>query len=193
MKPMSRIASIDFDEPSVTVARALIGALLLVDGVGGVIVETEAYDVTEPASHSFRGERPHNAALFGPSGRAYVYRSYGIHWCLNTVCREAGHGAGVLIRAIEPTVGLDEMRRRRGLEDIRLLCSGPGRLGQALGITKALDGMPLDRPPFELVPARRRQEVVAGVRIGISKAKELPWRFGLQGSPFVSRRFERTE
>ena len=187
---MSRIDSLNFDESSVVVARALIGALLLVDGVGGLIVETEAYDFTEPASHSFRGERPHNAALFGPSGRAYVYRSYGIHWCLNAVCREVGHGAGVLIRALEPTVRLDEMRRRRGLDDIRLLCSGPGRLGQALGITKAHDGLPLDRPPFELVPAQNVQDVVAGVRIGISKAKDLPWRFGLRGSAFVSRRFE---
>jgi DNA-3-methyladenine glycosylase len=187
---MSRIASLDFDQPSVTVARALIGALLLVDGVGGLIVETEAYDVTEPASHTFRGERPHNAALFGPSGRVYVYRSYGIHWCLNVVCCEAGHGAGVLIRALEPTVGLEAMRRRRGLEDIGLLCSGPGKLGQALDITKAHDGMPLDRPPFELLPALHPQDVVAGVRIGISKAKDLPWRFGLRGSRFLSRPFK---
>jgi DNA-3-methyladenine glycosylase len=187
---MSRIGSLDFDESSVAVARALIGTLLLVDGVGGVIVETEAYDVTEPASHSFRGERPHNASLFGPSGHAYVYRSYGIHWCLNMVCREAGHGAGVLIRAIEPTVGLDVMRRRRGLDDIGLLCAGPGRVGQALGVTKALDGLPLDSEPFELLPPAGRRKLVTGVRIGISKAADLPWRFGLQGSPFVSRRFD---
>jgi DNA-3-methyladenine glycosylase len=188
---MSRIDSLNFDEPSVTVARALIGALLLVDGVGGLIVETEAYDVTEPASHSFRGERPHNAALFGPSGRAYVYRSYGIHWCLNFVCGEVGHGAGVLIRALEPTAGLEKMRRRRGLDDLKLLCSGPGRLGQALGITKAFDGMALDRPPFDLAPARHPLDVVVGGRIGISKAKDLPWRFGLQHSRFVSRPFEK--
>jgi DNA-3-methyladenine glycosylase len=187
---MNRIGSLDFDESSIVVARALIGALLLVDGVGGLIVETEAYDVTEPASHSFRGQRPHNASLFGPSGHVYVYRSYGIHWCLNIVCRETGHAAGVLIRAIEPTVGIDVMRSRRGVDNVKLLCAGPGRVGQALGIGKAHDGLPLNRPPFDLVPAEREPGVVAGVRIGISKAMDLPWRFGLQGSPFVSRRFD---
>jgi DNA-3-methyladenine glycosylase len=187
---MSRIASLDFDQPSVTVARALIGTTLLIGGIGGLIVETEAYDVTEPASHTFRGERPHNAALFGPSGRAYVYRSYGIHWCLNFVCCEAGHGAGVLIRAIEPTAGLEEIRRRRGLDDIKLLCSGPGRLGQALDVSKSFDGKRLDRPPFELLPAKPHIDVVAGVRIGITKAMDLPWRFGLQGSAFLSRPFK---
>ena len=170
-------------------ARALIGASLLVDGVGGRIVETEAYDEGEPASHSFRGLRPHNAALFGPAAHAYVYRSYGIHWCLNFVCREAGHGAGVLIRALEPAAGIDVMRRRRGLDDERLLGSGPGRLGQALGIGLEHDGLPLDRPPFELQVDSTGPSVVTGVRIGISKAEHLPWRFGLAGSRFVSRRF----
>ena len=170
-------------------ARALVGTVLLVDGVGGRIVETEAYDATEPASHSYGGPSVRNAALFGPPGHAYVYRSYGIHWCLNFVCREAGHGAGVLIRALEPSNGMALMRVRRGLSDERLLCSGPGRLGQALGITKAHDGLSLDRAPFELRPPRISPDVVVGVRIGITKATEIPWRFGLHGSRYVSRRF----
>jgi DNA-3-methyladenine glycosylase len=187
---MRRIAGIDFDESSLKVARALIGTVLLVDGVGGVIVETEAYDRDDPASHSHGGPRPRNASMFGPAGHAYVYRSYGIHWCLNFVCREPGHGAGVLIRALEPTAGLAEMRRRRGLDDERLLCAGPGRVGQALGITRAHDGLPLDRAPFELQPAGKRPRIVTGPRIGISRAKDMPWRFGLSGSRFFSRRFD---
>ena len=141
----------DFAGDAVELARALIGATLRVDGVGGRIVETEAYDMADPASHSHGGPTERNRSMFGPPGHAYVYRSYGMHWCLNFVCREAGHGAGVLIRALEPTHGLDRMRARRGLEDIRLLCAGPGRLGQALGITRALDGLPLDALPFEVL------------------------------------------
>jgi DNA-3-methyladenine glycosylase len=179
----------DFCGPSDEVARALIGATLLVEGVGGVIVETEAYDHEDPASHSYSGPTPRNQAMFGPPGRAYVYRSYGIHWCLNFVCREAGHGAGVLIRALEPTHGLDGMQARRGLMDVRLLCSGPGRVGQALGITRELDGCRLDRKPFRVLAATQPCEVVTGPRIGISKAMDMPWRFGLAGSKFHSRRF----
>jgi DNA-3-methyladenine glycosylase len=181
--------TIDFDAPSDRVARALIGATLLMDGVGGVIVETEAYDQVDPASHTFRGPTPRNAAMFGPSGRAYVYRSYGIHWCLNVTCREAGHGAGVLIRALEPRAGLDVMRERRGLSDERLLCAGPGRLGQALGITLAQYGLPLDRPPFFVAAPDEPVDVVVGPRIGLSKAVDAPWRFGLAGSRFLSRPF----
>lgn len=179
----------DFTGDAADLARALIGATLLVDGVGGRIVETEAYDMADPASHSHPGPTERNRSMFGPPGHAYVYRSYGVHWCLNFVCREAGHGAGVLIRALEPTHGLERMRARRGLADARLLCAGPGRLGQALGITRALDGLTLDQPPFEVLAAPQAWPVVAGPRIGISRAVERPWRFGLAGSPFLSRRF----
>ncbi|MBA3590243.1 DNA-3-methyladenine glycosylase [Methylibium sp.] len=180
---------IDFSASSVEVARQLIGACVRVNGVGGRIVETEAYDREDPASHTFSGPTPRNAAMFGPPGHAYVYRSYGIHWCLNFVCREVGHGAGVLIRALEPIAGLDVMRQRRGVIDERLLCAGPGRLCQALAITREHDGRALDAPPFELQPETAPIAVVVGPRIGISKAMEMPWRFGLAGSRFVSRPF----
>jgi DNA-3-methyladenine glycosylase len=177
-----------FADPAARVARKLIGATLLVDGVGGVIVETEAYDRDDPASHSFGGETPRNASMFGPPGRAYVYRSYGIHWCLNVVCGERA-GSAVLIRALAPAVGLDVMSERRRLADVRLLCAGPGRLCEALAITRAHDGLPLDRPPFVLAPAASAPDVVAGPRIGIARGVETPWRFGLAGSPFLSRPF----
>src|SRR3954467_8040943 len=170
---------IDFLAPSDEVARALIGAQVYVDGVGGRIVETEAYDREDPASHSYSGPTPRNLVMFGPPGRAYVYRSYGIHWCLNFVCREEGHGAGVLIRAIEPTQGLDVMRERRGLEDVRLLCAGPGRVGQALAIVHAMNGHRLDRKPFRVLARERDCEVVVGPRVGITKAMDVPWRFGM--------------
>jgi DNA-3-methyladenine glycosylase len=176
-------------QPVVDLAQALIGAKLLVDGVGGTIVETEAYDIDDPASHSFGGPRRRNAAMFGPVGHAYVYRIYGIHWCLNLV-GGARPGGAVLIRAIEPTHGLDTMIVRRGLSDPRALCSGPGKLAQALSITDNHDGLPLDAPPFSVSPGAP-QALVAGPRIGISKAVDLPWRFGAAGSRFLSRPFPR--
>jgi DNA-3-methyladenine glycosylase len=175
-----------YNRPAETVARDLIGARLLVDGVGGRIVETEAYDAADPASHSFRGPTRRNAAMFGPPGRAYVYRIYGLHWCLNAVCRP---GEAVLIRALEPTDGVDRMATRRGLADPRKLCSGPARLCQALGVTGEHDHAPLDAAPFSLSPAQGTVALVTGPRIGISRGVETPWRFGLSGSPFLSRRF----
>ena len=183
------LAGIDFSAPSHQVARQLIGVTVLIDGVGGRIVETEAYDGEDPASHSFSGPTERNVAMFGPPAHAYVYRSYGIHWCLNFVCREQGHGAGVLIRALEPSVGLERMRERRGTSDEWLLCSGPGKLCQALGVTRALNGQSLAQPPFALHPAQDAIDVVAGPRIGISKAVDVPWRFGLKGSRYVSKPF----
>jgi DNA-3-methyladenine glycosylase len=183
------LAGIDFFAPSRLVARQLIGVTVLVDGVGGRIVETEAYDGEDPASHSYSGPTDRNFAMFGPPAHAYVYRSYGIHWCLNFVCREEGHGAGVLIRALEPVTGLDTMCERRGTRDHWLLCSGPGKLCQALGVTRALNGQSLAAPPFELAPAPSGIDVVAGPRIGISKAVDVPWRFGLAGSRWVSKPF----
>ena len=189
--PSTVMANIDFLADSSVVARQLIGVRVLVHDVGGLIVETEAYDHDDPASHSFGGPSVRNAAMFGPPGCVYVYRSYGIHWCINFVCRETGHGAGVLIRALEPTDGLATMRQRRGLDDERLLCAGPGRLGQALGIDLSYSGLRLDQPPFELFAAQPSAQhvVVSGPRIGISKAVEQPWRFGLAGSKFLSRPF----
>jgi DNA-3-methyladenine glycosylase len=185
-----RLRPPDFLVDAPVMAQRLIGAVLLVDGVGGRIVETEAYDREDPASHSHTGPTPRNQAMFGPPGRAYVYRSYGIHWCLNFVCREEGHGAGVLIRAIEPLEGIEVMCERRGLHDLRLLCSGPGRVGQALAIAHAMNGHRLDQPPFEVRAApEHHHAIVVGPRIGITKAADVPWRFGLAGSPFVSRRF----
>ncbi|AVR95163.1 DNA-3-methyladenine glycosylase [Pseudoduganella armeniaca] len=183
------LAGIDFDAPSEEVARLLIGVTLLVDGVGGRIVETEAYDREDPASHAFSGPTARNASMFGPAAHSYVYRSYGIHWCLNFVCREAGHGAGVLIRAIEPVLGLDTMRARRGLIEAKLLCSGPGRVCQALAVTREHNGLSLAAAPFELLPREGEVDIVAGPRIGISKAMDVPWRFGLRGSPHLSKPF----
>jgi DNA-3-methyladenine glycosylase len=183
------LKGIDFMRSSSEVARRLIGTTLLVGGVGGIIVETEAYDREDPASHSFSGPTPRNAVMFGPPGRAYVYLSYGIHWCLNFVCREAGHGAGVLIRALEPTTGVALMIKRRRQQDPRMLCAGPGRLAQALAITRELNGRCIDIPPFSLAAASTRARVVCGPRIGISKAVDRPWRFGLAGSRYVSRPF----
>jgi DNA-3-methyladenine glycosylase len=171
------------------VAPELIGALLLVDGIGGPIVEVEAYHHTDPAAHSFGGPTARNAVMFGPPGHAYVYRSYGIHWCVNFVCEAEASASAVLIRALMPTKGLPTMRRRRGLEDERLLCAGPGRLCEALAITRAYNGMALDEAPFALFARTAPVEIAAGPRIGISKAAELPWRYGLAGSRFLSRPF----
>ena len=169
------------------VARRLLGWTLLSAGVGGVIVEVEAYAPDDAASHAFRGQTARNAAMFGPPGRLYVYRSYGLHWCANIVCGTPGIGAAVLLRALEPRAGLDVMRSRRGVDDLMLLCSGPGRLTQALDIGATHDGAPLDREPFELLPPDGVVDVVATRRVGITKAAELPWRYVVTGSRWVSR------
>ena len=171
------------------VAPDLIGATLLVDGVGGVIVEVEAYHHTDPAAHSFRGPTPRNLVMFGPPGFSYVYRSYGIHWCVNFVCEKAGSASAVLIRALQPTHGIAAMRRRRGLHDERSLCSGPGKLCEALAITIKQSELPLDAPPIALHARISKPEIVTGVRIGITKAVDLPWRYGLKGSKFLSKPF----
>jgi DNA-3-methyladenine glycosylase len=174
------------------VAPDLIGATLLVNGVGGLIVEVEAYHHTEPAAHSFNGPTPRNMVMFGPPGFSYVYRSYGIHWCVNFVCEKAGSASAVLIRALEPTHGLAAMRRRRGVEDERALCSGPGKLCEALGITIRTSELALDQPPFALHARVGKADIATGVRIGITKAADLPWRYGLKGSKFLSKPFERS-
>ena len=180
-----------FDRSVHAVAPELIGATLLFNGVGGTIVEVEAYHHTDPAAHSYNGRTPRNAVMFGPPGFAYIYRSYGIHWCANFVCEEEGSASAVLIRALEPTHGIEAMRARRGLDDLRLLCSGPGKLTQALGITIAHNGFPLDKAPFALRPRTTDApvEIAVGPRIGISKAVDHPWRYGLKGSRFLSRPF----
>lgn len=185
-------AELDFSAPADVLAPLLIGVTLLVDGVGGRIVETEAYDGTDPASHSFRGRTPRNAAMFGPAARAYVYRSYGVHWCLNLVCGQMDDGAAVLIRALAPTHGLEQMHARRGVQDERLLCAGPGRLTQALAIDGSFDHLPLLEPPFELLAppgGAPAPALVTGPRIGITRAVDVPWRFGEAGSRYVSRPF----
>jgi DNA-3-methyladenine glycosylase len=171
------------------VAPELIGATLLFNGIGGVIVELEAYHQTDPAAHSFNGRTARNAVMFGPPGYAYIYRSYGIHWCLNFVCEPEGIASAVLIRALAPTHGLAAMRRRRGVKDERLLCSGPGRLCEALGISDKHYGLALDQPPFQILARDRAAEVAIGPRIGITKAVDHPWRYGLKDSRFVSKPF----
>lgn len=172
----------DFD--ACTLARALIGAQLRVRGVGGTVIETEAYARDDPASHSFRGITPRNRTMFGPSGHAYVYRSYGIHLCLNVVGRP---GEAVLIRAIHPEIGLDLMRQRRLSGP---LCAGPGRLCQALNVQIGDDGRPFDGKDLMLRPADDPpSDILTGPRIGISRGVDLPWRFGLAGAPGLSRRF----
>jgi DNA-3-methyladenine glycosylase len=178
-----------FDRSVLEVAPDLIGATLLVDGVGGIIVEVEAYHQSEPAAHSFRGPTPRNMVMFGPPGFSYVYRSYGIHWCVNFVCEAPGSASAVLIRALQPTHGIPVMRLRRGLHDERALCSGPGKRCEALGITIKHSELPLDKPPFSLHARPAKVEIVTGLRIGITKAVDLPWRYGLTESKFLSKRF----
>jgi DNA-3-methyladenine glycosylase len=171
------------------VAPELIGATFLVDGVGGVIVEVETYHHADPAAHSYRGRTERNAVMFGPPGHLYVYRSYGMHWCVNFVCEAEGSASAILVRALEPTEGLALMRRRRGVKDARLLCAGPGRLCQALGITDRFNAMPVDAAAITLLAPDTRPPIVTGVRIGITKATDRLWRYGLRGSRFVSKPF----
>jgi DNA-3-methyladenine glycosylase len=180
-----------FARDAVTVARELIGCRLRIRGAGGMIVETEAYRPDDPASHSFGGETARNRAMFGPPAHLYVYRSYGVHWCLNLVC---ARGEAVLLRAIRPEFGLEAMAGRRGRSDSRALCSGPGKLCQALGVNGKDDGAPLGIGAIALHAAEKGADlpVIAGPRIGISRAVELPWRFGLKGSPYLSRPFPAT-
>jgi DNA-3-methyladenine glycosylase len=185
-KPLKRAF---FARSVLEVAPELIGATFLFKGVGGIIVEVEAYHHTEAAAHSYRGPTPRNAVMFGPPGFTYVYRSYGIHWCVNFVCEKTGSASAVLIRALQPTHGIAAMRRRRHLHDERALCSGPGKLTQALGITHAHNGLALDAPPIALHARSVKPEIVAGVRIGLTKAVDLPWRYGLKGSKFLSKPF----
>ena len=185
-KPLKRAF---FARHVLEVAPDLIGVTLLVNGVGGIIVEVEAYHHTEPAAHSFNGPTPRNGVMFGPPGFVYVYRSYGIHWCVNFVCEKAGSASAVLIRALQPTHGIPAMRRRRGLHDEKSLCSGPGKLTEALGITHQHNALALDAPPFALHARSGQPDIVAGIRIGLTKAVELPWRYGLKGSRFLSKPF----
>lgn len=175
-----------YDADAVTVARRLIGAWLQVGPTGGIIVETEAYRRDDRASHSYNGETPRNAAMFGPPGHAYVYRSYGLHWCFNVVCRR---GSAVLLRAVMPVSGIEIMHGRRNVADVRRLCSGPGRLAAALGIDGSLDGAPLDAAPFLMAEGLRSVDIVSGPRIGITRDVDRNWRFGLPGTPFLSRAF----
>jgi DNA-3-methyladenine glycosylase len=170
----------------VALASRLIGWRFTVEGVGGIIAETEAYGRDDAASHSFRGPRTANAAMFGPPGTIYIYRSYGLHWCLNIV---SAPGAAVLLRALEPTEGLATMAERRGEVPPQRLCAGPGRLARALGVTGDLDGASLFEPPFGIMPVIEDPPILTGPRIGISRDTERPWRFGLRGSRSLSRPF----
>ena len=188
--PRERLTRRFFDRSVLEVAPDLIGATLLVGGVGGAIVELEAYHHTDPAAHSYRGRTDRNAVMFGPPGYAYIYRSYGIHWCLNFVCEGEGSASAVLIRALQPVTGLATMRRRRSTSDERLLCAGPGRLCEALAVTHAHNGLRLDRQPFALYARTAPVEIATGPRIGLTKAVERPWRYGLAGSRFLSRPFK---
>lgn len=182
-----------YDRPVLEVAEDLIGCTVTFTRAGraasGVIVETEAYHDSEPACHAYVGLTPRTATLFGPPGRAYVYRSYGVHALLNAVCEPAGVGAAVLIRALEPARGIEAMKKRRGLENLTDLCSGPGKLTQALGITLAENAGDLSAGPITIGPRPEdwAHPTVIGTRVGINKAVELPWRFCVAGNPHVSR------
>ena len=178
---MAGALSLDLAGDAVAAARALIGWTVLVDGVGGPIVETEGYRPDDPASHAFAGPTARNEAMFGPPGTWYVYRSYGIHWCMNIVCGPPVTGSAVLLRALEPVEGVERMRERRGREALRDLARGPGRLGQALAAGPHLNGMEV-----ELVAPQAARQVMATPRIGISRATDLPWRFLDPASPYVS-------
>jgi|SRR5450759_1228170 len=165
----------------------LLGATLLVNGVGGVLVELEIYDQSDPASHSYRGPTERNASMFGPPGHAYVYRSYGVHWCLNIVCSPPGEASALLVRALEPTHGVELMIKRRGVSDASKLCSGPGKLCQALAVAGEHDGLALDAFPFQVVAREREPEIVRCERVGITRARERLWRLCVAGSPYLSR------
>jgi DNA-3-methyladenine glycosylase len=184
--PRANLAREHFLRPAVEVAPELLGSTLLFNGVGGRIVEVEAYDQGEPASHTYGGETERNRTMFGPAGRVYVYRSYGMHWCMNLVCEDE-RASAVLIRALEPLEGVEHMVARRGRSGARELCSGPGKVCQALAITGEQDGASALEPPFALYAPDRHIDVVASPRVGISKAVELPWRFSERGSGYVSR------
>jgi len=185
-----RLTRAFFERSVHKVAPELIGATLLVDGAGGTIVEVEAYDHEDPAAHGFGGRTARHASMFGPPGHAYVYLIYGLYWCLNFVCEPEGVANAVLIRALEPTAGIAAMQKRRKLDDVRLLCAGPGRLCEALGVTRAHDGLALDRRPFRVIARPIDVPIAIGRRIGITKAADKPWRYGLAGSRFLSRPFK---
>ncbi|MGI8526625.1 MAG: DNA-3-methyladenine glycosylase [Pseudolabrys sp.] len=185
----SKLTPVFFNRSVHVVAPELIGATLMIGTTGGLIVEVEAYHHTDPAAHSYGGMTERNAVMFGEPGRVYVYRSYGIHWCMNFVCEAEGSASAVLLRAIEPTAGLAAMRRRRGVEDPRNLCSGPGKLCEALAVTQKHNGLRVDRAPFELRARAAEMDIVVGPRVGITKAIDAPWRYGLKGSKFLSRPF----
>ncbi|PKA41469.1 DNA-3-methyladenine glycosylase [Rhizobium sullae] len=174
-----------FERDAIAVARDLIGCHLLVNGMGGRITETEAYFPHDEASHSFRGPTRRNGAMFGPPGNVYIYRIYGMYWCLNFVCTP---GSAVLIRALEPENGIAHMIERRGTDVLTQLCSGPGKLCQALDIDIAINNRLLDRPPFSISPSAP-VPIISGLRIGITKNAEVPWRFGIQGSRYLSKPF----
>jgi len=187
-RPTATLPASFYGRAVVDVARDLVGCVVRFGDAAGVIVETEAYHEIEPACHAFKGRTPSTEVLFGAPGAAYVYRSYGLHALLNAVCEEEGVGAAALIRALEPIDGLDAMRTRRGLDRLEDLCSGPGKLTQALGLWLDVNGTSLQDGPVRIEPRGGREpEIVVGTRIGITHAVELPWRFCDAASPHVSR------